>query len=350
MLQTPVIILLLILAIIAMIVIGTSSDTTTSRSRKRQHKKQRQNIADIIDDIVSYDGDDSSIVMKKHILNPNFLNVQFHNDYRDVITSFNNIVPDAHQLFNTANIPLVYSEPNVNEVKPLISDFIRTLNKNLENQVPKERNVNSGWDEAIPDPTVVSGWDKVQKSLGLAPSLYNKPDVKNGGIKLVSILQLQKYETDDEIKYACTIVLQKEHVEDQIIIKVSIFQDKRPLRDENNFHVNSVVTLRAIIEEIFIVGYLSKYGNDASLMFNDGKEKYYDYDKMEQNNLLDPKLIQKVLLTKYDQRVKEMQQRNALLDEEGQAFHRTLPNLYDFSNIQKTRTIFDDMNEPKKFY
>ncbi len=46
-----------------------------------------------------------------------------------------------------------------------------------------------------------------------------------------------------------------------------------------------------------------------------------------------------------------MQQRNALLDEEGQAFHATLPNLYDFSNIQGTRTIFDDMNEKeKKFY
>ena len=44
-----------------------------------------------------------------------------------------------------------------------------------------------------------------------------------------------------------------------------------------------------------------------------------------------------------------MEHRNALLDEEGQDFHKTLPHIYDYSNIKGTRTIFDDMNEKKIF-
>ena len=54
-------------------------------------------------------------------------------------------------------------------------------------------------------------------------------------------------------------------------------------------------------------------------------------------------------MEKYQQRTHEMQFRNAMLDEEGQAFHKDLPNLYDYSNIQNTRTIFDDMNKKKIF-
>ena len=71
---------------------------------------------------------------------------------------------------------------------------------------------------------------------------------------------------------------------------------------------------------------------------------------MEENNLTDPKFVQKILMEKYKQRTQEMQQRNATLDEEGQEFHKTLPHVYDYSNIRNTQTIFDDMNKPRKFY
>ena len=39
----------------------------------------------------------------------------------------------------------------------------------------------------------------------------------------------------------------------------------------------------------------------------------------------------------------------AMLDEEGQNFHKELPHVYDFSNIKGTQTIFDDMNYHKTF-
>ena len=281
-------------------------------------------------------------------LNPNFLTMQFHNDYRDVITAFNNIVPEKKQRFNLPNIPLVYSQPEAVEVKNLISDFMNVVNENVKTQVPATRKVNSGWDEAVPDPNVESGWTKTQKALGLAPSLWDDPAGKSF-LKIVKITHVQKYETDDEIKYVIDIVIQKQNVDDQLVIKVSFVQDKRPLNDENNFFITKNVEMKVIIEDLFVEGVLSKDGNDARLQFDNQPEKFYDYNALEYNNMTDPKYIQKILTQKYKTRTEEMEQRNAMLDEEGRGFHRNIPNIYDFSNIKGTRTIYDDMNTTKEF-
>ena len=104
---------------------------------------------DILDDIVSWDDTYSYGNVTREIVNPNFLNNQFHNDYRDVITALNNLVPDKKQLFNLPNIPVIYSEPEASEVRNMIRDFIAVLNTNLKTEVPSYRNPNSGWDEGI---------------------------------------------------------------------------------------------------------------------------------------------------------------------------------------------------------
>lgn len=313
------------------------------------YKKDDIGLVDqVINDIVSWDSSDSNQTIEFNRLNPNFINNKFHNDYRDVITAINNIIPDKKQLFNLTNIPLKYSEPEVAEVKNLVKDFIQLLNENIKHSIPSYRNPNSGWDEAIPDPNVKSGWDVVQESLGLAPSLWDGPKTKDN-IILISINYVQKYETEDEIKYSCDIVIQKNNVNDQMMLKTSFVQDKRPLHDENNFFITAKIDMRIAIEDIHILGYLSDEGTDARLVFDKDMEKFYDYNQMEYNNMTDPKYIQKILMEKYRHRTEEMEQRNAMLDEEGQAFHRELPHIYDFSNIQGTQTIFDDMNYTKKF-
>lgn len=311
--------------------------------------ENRVDIEEVIDDVVSFDGSVDSGIISKDELNPNFLYIQFHSDYRDVITALHNIVPDRRQRFNLANIPLEYSEPQVSEVKNLISDFLGVLNENLKNQVPDQRNAHSGWDEAITDPTVEeTGWEKVQKSLGLATSLYEKP-AKRAPVKLIKIQYVQKYETDDEVKYSIDLVIQKVNVEDQMVIKTSFVQDKRPLHNENNFFVTKRVEMKVIIEDIFVTGYLSKDGNDARLIYDGEDHKFYDYNQLEYNNMTDPKYVQKILMEKYKKRTEEMESRNAMLDEEGQKFHRELPHIYDFSNYRGTQTIFDDMNRKKTF-
>lgn len=310
---------------------------------------------DIINDVLSIDSlasrdtqSSEHFVLKKEYINPNFIDVQFHNDYRDVITAINNIIPSRKQLFNLANIPLRYTEPPKSEVYNIVTDFVSVLNVNLKTEVPVTRSKNTGWDEAVVDPNVKSGWDKVQESLGLPVSLYEDP-AKNSAIHLVSIKHVQMYETDDEIKYSIEIILQKQNVDDQMIIKVSFVQDKRPLVDENNFFVSKNIKLKIVIEDLFILGYLSKGGNNAIREFDGDKTKFFEYENMERNDLVDPKYIQKVLMEKYAERTNEMEGRNAMLDQEGQNFHKTLPHMYDFSNIRGTRTIFDDMNKTKTF-
>lgn len=331
------------------------------RKRKKNRRREkfttdRDNYAfdnnvyadDILDDVVSWDESYDYGHITKEEVNPNFLNIQWHNDYRDVITAFNNLVPKKKQLFNLPNIPIVYSEPEAAEVKNMVSDFVAVLNENIKKEIPSYRNPNSGWDEAIPDPKIKSGWDKVQESLGLPTSLYEEPAGKSL-IKIISINLVQKYETEDEVKYSIEIVLQKVDIDDQILIKADFVQDKRPLHDENNFFKTSTIEMKVTIENIFILGFLSKYGNDDINQFDNDEEKFYDYNKLEYNNMTDPKFVQKILMEKYRQRTEQMEQRNAMLDEEGQNFHRELPHVYDFSNIKGTQTIFDDMNYHKTF-
>jgi hypothetical protein len=346
------IILICITAIVLYLLI-TSSDKSENYTQniKKKHKKRRINtINELIDDVVSWDDSQSNCSSRIEVKqqNPYFLDVQFNDSYRDVITGINNIIPDRKQLFNIANVPLKYSEPPVSEVKNLVNDFITVLNKTIITQVPSVRNPNSGWDEAIPDPNMKSGWDYTQEALGLQPSLYDKPAHKCI-VELIAIRFVQKYETEDEIKYACEIVLQKKNVDDQLVIKASFVQDKRPLRDENNFFASKNIELQIIIEDVFIIGYLSKQATEYRFKSDPDEEKFYDYQNMEQNNLTDPKYVQKVLLDKYSQRQKEVEYKNAMLDEEGQAFHRTLPSPYDYSNVRATRTILDDMNTHKRF-
>lgn len=329
------------------------ADIIKPKYKNKIKRKIKEENDEVIDDVMTWKSsmESADVINSRAELNPNLLDVQFHNDYRDVATALQNIVPDKRQRFNLANMPLVYSECEISEVANLCKDFIEMLNVNLKTDVPSFRGPNSGWSELIPDPTYPggSGWDKAQESLGLAPSLYDQPAPKSP-VKLITVNLVQRYETDDEIKYVIDMVIQKHNVEDQMIIKVSMVQDKRPLNDENNFFVTANIDMKVFIEEIYVTGYLSKYGVNAKLQFDGNKEKFYDYNTLEYNNVLDPKYVQKVLMEKYKERTEEMDYHNALLDEEGQAFHRTLPTIYDFRNLRETRSIFDDMNMKKQFW
>lgn len=278
-----------------------------------------------------------------HFLNPYFVDVQFHNDFRDVITAFNNVAPRQRQIFNLSNIPLKFSiitpeeKEQEQEVYRIMKNFIEVVNQNIKLQVLDTRLPSSGWDEATPDPNVKSGWEKVQEQLGLAPSLYNKPAGK-GQIKLLIIDKIEKYETDDEVKYACYLILKKENVEDQMVVKVSVVLDKRALRDERTFLDKINPELPVVIEEIYVLGYLSLEGMDGS---EAPRDDLYNFDGLENSEMLDQRIIINELMKKNTQRTKEMQQRVDMLDENGQTFHSTLPSLADYDAYKATKTIFD---------
>jgi len=315
---------------------------------KYKYSNDNNSENELIDDVISWDGSVVSSNIIKEKLNPNYLDIQFHNDYRDVITAINNLVPEKRQRFNLANIPLNYSEPRSEEVKLMVNDFITVLNENLKT-FSGVLNQSSGWDEPLVQAKPESGWNKVQKSLGLATSLYNEPAAKSL-VKLVAINKVQKYETDDEVKYAINLVIQKLNSEDQMVLKGSFVQDKRPLNDENNFFLSKNIEMRVILEDIFVTGYLSNDGVDTRQQYDHDKEKFYEYDNLEQNNMTDPKYILKMLDKKYMQRSNEMNNFTSMLDQEGQLMHKTRPHTYDFSNIAGVQTIYDDFQKKKVFY
>lgn len=321
---------------------------------KKELLKQNIIKKQVIEDVASYFSDDmisnyslhsnDSLNIEKKQVNPNFINVQFHNDYRDVYTALMNIVPDKRQLFNVANIPLRYSEPGLDEVKLLLKDFIAVLNENLKSEVPLYRNPNSGWDEAIIDQPNESGWDRVQKALGLPVSLYSRPAGK-GIVEIVKVNKISKYETEDELMYQIEVILAKRGVDDQMVIKGSFVIDKRILMNEDNFFVSGKVDLKVQIQEIFTVGFLSKGGLKNTLSMQDldvGKEVYGDANYETNVSMTDPKYVMKTLNERYNTKEKESTLRNSLLDEEARDFHRYLPNSYNFSNIQSVKTIFND--------
>ena len=319
------------------------------KSRCAKHQSSEILIDELIDDINNWEtlsrkGD----VIEKNIVKDNFIETQFHNDYRDVISALNDLVPSHKQIFNVANIPLKYSEPDHNEVTGMTTDFIETLNNTVKKVVSKVRNNNTGWDEPLEDPAVESGWDKIQRGLGNVP-VHTRPLGKTN-ITLVSIEQVQKYETEGEIKYTCRIIIQKEGADDQMLLKVSFVVDKSNMTDEDNFFQLRNVEMDVTLEEAFIEGYLSDYGSDSRKQYELVKNKFYQLDNMEHNNMTDPKYIQNELLKHHRKREKEAEYRNSLLDEEGRDFHHNLPNVGKYSSYDVTQTIFDDMNNKNRSF
>lgn len=141
--------------------------------------------------------------IKSPAINPRFIEAQFHPDYMDVTTSFNNLSPNQRQIFNINNIPCkVTRDTDVSVVGEIVGDFITSINEDVKKNVPLRHTPNSGWDEVLPEYTEMSGWEKVQASLGLPTSLYNKP-VMNTSVSLVRFSDIVKYETESEIKYVC---------------------------------------------------------------------------------------------------------------------------------------------------
>ena len=286
--------------------------------------------------------------IEKNPVKPNFSSKQFHNDYRDIISGLNAMVLSHKQVFNIPHLPVDYSEPYTEEVNNLVSDFIQNLNTQITNKVKDFRSANTGWDEHIPDPEVEDGWNVSQRNLGIIDKLYDKPLGKTQ-IKLISIEKVQKYTTEDEVKYTIYLILEKIGAKDQMVLKISFVIDKKPLGDENKFFSDELQQLNVVIESYHVEGYLSDAGDDDRKLYANVKNNMYIVDKSEYDNITSQKDIQTQLMDHYNKKTKESEYRTALLDEEGRDFHRTLPKDYQYQSYKVTQTIFDDMNNDKKF-
>lgn len=293
--------------------------------------------------------------------NPNFLEMQFHNDYRDVLTAFNDIAPTQKLIFNQANLPVALTQPPESEVLPIIKEFIHEVNRDVQFNITDYRQSNTGWDELTPDKKMKSGWDAQQDDLGLPTSLYPDP-AKRAAIKFIKIDHIEKYVTEFQTKYEIVFIVQKINVDDQMIIKASFVKPnldvnfERKLFDDldkdynkesgfdNSFlfkNDNNYDNL--VIEEIFVVGFLTKEGSRDS-EDGIGNNNFYNFKGLETNDMIDQKVVMKELINKYRDNNKRMSNFTASLDTSDQEFHNELPELAGYKSYKCMRSIFDDLS------
>lgn len=224
----------------------------------------------------------------KPTINKNFVEMQFHNDYKDTLTAFNNIVPCQSQMFNKSNLPVTAIEPNINEVKQLIVSFINEVNKNIKHQTGDDEISPIGWNDFKPEKKIESGWDRQQKALGLPTSVY-KDGASKAPIKLVKIDHLEKYETDDETRHVTYLIIQKKNVDDQMVIRVSFVIDRNDLNIDREFFDSEKNFYETVvkIEEVFVVGFMSNSGKKC----DGARQDFYNFETIDNSEMLSDKDI-----------------------------------------------------------
>jgi len=293
---------------------------------------------DYLDDLIRI----SNKKKNKFKANPVFVESQYHEDYRDTITAFNNIAPCQKSVFNQSNIPANFSVlhlDNIDNVKKIVKDFIRAINTNVLNDIPEYRNANSGWDELIPEKKIKSGWDKQMEHLGLPTSIYNNP-AKKSKVVLLNIDRVEKYETEDELKYVVFMFIMKKNIKDQLLLKVSFVMNKTSINEDREFFDSDKNEEKEIIiEEIFVIGYMTTSTVDTS-----GKkpDDFYNFGDEENQNMLSDKVIVKELIKKYKDRTKEMGQFTSDINNDQMLDSGKMPNIMGYnsfnSNVLEERT------------
>lgn len=294
---------ILIILIIALIVYKFYS---TYRPEPFEDNKNVHNMSNKIDELSESNDDYIIDDPKKYIdkilkatktqkINPYFSEMQYHDDYRDTLNAFNLLVPSQKQVFNRSNKPLTSeSVPDVKEVKRLIGNFVKEVNKIVEKQVHPEVTLN-GWNDMMPEKKQKSGWEKQQEQLGLPKSIYTEP-YKKAPIKLVKIDHLEKYSTDDQVRYVTFLIVKKQNVSDQMVLRVSFVLDTSDLNLDREFfdEEKSVYETVVKIEEIFVLGFMTKtsFGKQSSL------QDLYNYDGINNTGITRDKDIMEQLMKK----------------------------------------------------
>ena len=323
---------IILLVIIATILVSIYYCTTDTSGRKKNrvsfnlcnNKKLTYN--DTVNDNTRPISNEDTIDTN---LNQHFSNTQFHTDYRDTITAFNDIAPSQKDIFNHNNLPAIHTilNPNSKETTILIETFIKQIKKDVKNNVSNYITSNPGWDEPLTQMKNESGWDKFRKELDLPSSLFADP-AKKSPVTLVKIDHIEKYKTDFETKYECTLIIQKNNTEDQMIIKVNF------IKNYNN-NKNTIVT-----EAIYIIGFLTNEALDVHTPEID----MYNFKGLEMNDIIDNKTIINELNKKYDNLNKANTEFSNSLENEDKQFQKELPSMASFDTFQYTRSIYDDLS------
>lgn len=219
--------------------------------------------------------------LPKFKLNKFFLNTQFNDKYRDVLTAFNIIAPDQKTLFNLQSLPVTTTKYDLEKENPpinvvnMINQFIEKLNYEIK-KLPESVEIVNDYNNYLPLTSQLSkyvenkGINKFYKDIGVDYNLYADTP-PNAPSYLVKIIAVRREFTDAETKYIATFVIKKDikQVSDQLQITVHFVSKNDPLESYNLYNghkpTSDINLVNQVgIEFIFIDGY---YTNDYNVEY-----------------------------------------------------------------------------------
>lgn len=257
---------------------------------------------DYIDEITMDEVDEIDDIKQgknKYVVHPYFVEMQFHNDYRDVLTAFDCVVETGRPLFNRSNQPVNSVALKKSEIKNLLRAFVKTLNRNIKNNIKNEANLDYGWKNVIPNKTVKeTGWEKQMIALGLPPNIYDET-AKKSSVRVIRIDRVDRFETESQIRIDIYMIIQKINVSDQMVLKVSFVMDKNDLNADRDFFKNNPdIDLNIHVEQVAIIGYLTDQSYGSTKNYFD----FYSFENVEKDNIMDQHEIFRQLRKKYADR------------------------------------------------
>lgn len=287
------------------------SNKNSNKNSKVDGNEKHLNKNDMVQMKSKSDKIKNKIPCKK--LNKFFVQSQFSDSYRDVLTVFNNICPDQKILFNLQSLPVVTTKYKLNRETPfifikLVTMFINQVNKEI-NKLPESYEIINNYNNYMPltsqlkKYTENKGINKFYKDIGVDYNLYADTP-PNAPIELIKIISVTREYTDAETKYIITIVVKKilKSVQDQLQITVHFVTKNNPLEGYDLFNgkpsIETINTTQQVaIEFIFIDGYFTNdFDVDYDCMGGDNSckkysnidwdDKYYSFDALGTNFML----------------------------------------------------------------
>lgn len=243
-------------------------------------------------------------------LNKFFMQTQFNDAYRDVMTSLNMICPDQKIIFNLQSLPVTTVLYDLRKelppsVKKLIDQFIIKLNQSVKS-LPESVDILNTYNNYLPMTANLKkyvqdkGINKFYKDIGVDYNLYADTP-PNAPVELIRILGARREFTEAETKYIITIAIKKvlDSVTDQMKITIHYVLKNDPLEADNMFSktITPKLTQQVAIEFIFIDGYYTNdynadyecYGNgekSKKIDNNDADDNFFSFDALNKDTMI----------------------------------------------------------------
>ena len=263
-------------------------------------------------------------------LNKFFMQTQFNDSYRDIMTALNMICPDQKIIFNLQSLPVTTVMYDLRKelppaIKKLVNQFIMKLNHSI-NTLPESVDILNTYNNYLPTTANLKkyvqdkGINKFYKDIGVDYNLYADTP-PNAPVELVRVLGARREFTEAETKYIVTIVIKKmlESVSDQMKITINFVLKNDPLEADNMFSktITPKLTQQVAIEFIFTDGYYTNdynadydcYGNGEKtkkIDNNDGDDNFFSFDALGKDTMISDNEVITELNKKYREHEIEM--------------------------------------------